>query len=103
MQLDFISGCSGRVRKHPGGLLEGSIHATQFYDWEAKEAGVTAFCEKPLFMSQLRELLSNPVPKEKTPEASSLKHFDEAGMNGHLVKPVSREKLLNMIHKILKK
>ena len=95
MQLDFISGRSGRVRKHPGGLLEGSIHATQFYDWEAKEAGVTAFCEKPLFMSQLREL-----PKEKTPEE---KHFDEAGMNGHLVKPVSRDKLLNMIHKILKK
>lgn len=100
MQLDFISGRSGRVRKHPGGLLEGSIHATQFYDWEAKEAGVTAFCEKPLFMSQLRELLSNPVPKEKAPEE---KHFDEVGMNGHLVKPVSREKLLNMIHKILKK
>ena len=51
-------------------------------------------------MSQLRELLSNPVPKEKAPEE---KHFDEVGMNGHLVKPVSREKLLNMIHKILKK
>lgn len=48
------------------------------YDWsdveeEAKEAGVTAFCEKPLFMSQLRDLLSNPVPvsntaREKTPD-----------------------------------
>ena len=43
------------------------------YDWsdieeEAKEAGVTAFCEKPLFMSQLRELLTNPVPKTKEPE-----------------------------------
>ena len=43
------------------------------YDWsdieeEAKEAGVTAFCEKPLFMSQLRELLTNPVPKNKEPE-----------------------------------
>ena len=38
------------------------------YDWsdveaEAREAGVTAFCEKPLFMSQLRDLLINPVPK----------------------------------------
>ena len=36
------------------------------YDWsdveeEAREAGVTAFCEKPLFMSELREILSNPV------------------------------------------
>lgn len=48
------------------------------YDWsdveeEAKEAGVTAFCEKPLFMSQLRDLLSNPVPvsntaREKAPD-----------------------------------
>ena len=43
------------------------------YDWsdieeEAKEAGVTTFCEKPLFMSQLRELLTNPVPKNKEPE-----------------------------------
>ena len=43
------------------------------YDWsdieeEAKEAGVTAFCEKPLFMSQLRELLTNSVPNEAAPE-----------------------------------
>ena len=40
------------------------------YDWsdveeEAREAGVTAFCEKPLFMSQLRDLLSNPIPVPK--------------------------------------
>ena len=82
MQLDFISGRSGRVRKHPGGLLEGSIHATQFYDWEAKEAGVTAFCEKPLFMSQLRELLSNPVPKEKTPEERHERPPGQAGQQG---------------------
>ncbi len=43
------------------------------YDWadveeEAREAGVTAFCEKPLFMSQLRELLINPVPKAEAPK-----------------------------------
>lgn len=35
------------------------------YDWseieeEAREAGVTAFCSKPLFMSELREMLSKP-------------------------------------------
>ena len=35
------------------------------YDWsdieeEAREAGVTAFCSKPLFMSELRELLIEP-------------------------------------------
>ena len=34
---------------------------------EAREAGVTAFCEKPLFMSQLRDLLANPGAKK--PEA----------------------------------
>ena len=49
------------------------------YDWsdieeEAKEAGVTAFCEKPLFMSQLRDLLSNPVPKEKVSEEKKNGH-----------------------------
>ena len=43
------------------------------YDWadieeEAKEAGVTAFCEKPLFMSQLRDLLWNPGSKEEAPQ-----------------------------------
>ena len=43
------------------------------YDWsdveeEAREAGVTAFCEKPLFMSKLRDILSNPVPKEDEQE-----------------------------------
>ena len=44
------------------------------YDWsdveeEAREAGVTAFCEKPLFMSELRDILSEPVKvREKAPE-----------------------------------
>ena len=44
------------------------------YDWsdieeEAREAGVTAFCEKPLFMSELRDILSTPVQvKEAAPE-----------------------------------
>ena len=44
------------------------------YDWadieqEAREAGVTAFCSKPLFMSELRDVLSQPyrVTKEETP------------------------------------
>lgn len=43
------------------------------YDWteiesEAREAGVTAFCTKPIFMSELRDILSKPyspsVPAE---------------------------------------
>ena len=43
------------------------------YDWaeieeEARQAGVTAFCEKPLFMSELKELLTKPMPVvEKQP------------------------------------
>ena len=44
------------------------------YDWadieqEAREAGVTAFCSRPLFMSELRDVLSQPyrVKKEETP------------------------------------
>ena len=46
------------------------------YDWadieqEAREAGVTAFCSKPLFMSELRDVLSQfyRVKKEETPAA----------------------------------
>ena len=44
------------------------------YDWtdieeEAKEAGVTAFCSKPLFLSELREaLLGNVENDERKPE-----------------------------------
>ena len=57
------------------------------YDWadveaEAREAGVTAFCEKPLFMSQLRDLLTNPVPMAKAPEE---KKFDYSGKRVLLV------------------
>ena len=46
------------------------------YDWadieqEAREAGVTAFCSRPLFMSELRDVLLQPyrVKKEETPAA----------------------------------
>ena len=50
------------------------------YDWtdievEAREAGVTAFCSKPIFMSELREVLSAPFMKveEKAKEDSTFK------------------------------
>jgi len=44
------------------------------YDWtdiegEAREAGVTAFCSKPLFMSELREALLKPFGGEEDTEA----------------------------------
>ncbi len=40
------------------------------YDWadieeEAKEAGVTAFCSKPLFMSELRSVLAQPFMRQR--------------------------------------
>ncbi len=40
------------------------------YDWtdieeEAREAGVTAFCSKPLFMSELRDALLEPIESEE--------------------------------------
>ncbi len=46
------------------------------YDWtdieeEAREAGVTAFCSKPLFMSELRDALLEPIEAEKVAETES--------------------------------
>ena len=53
------------------------------YDWadiedEARAAGVTAFCEKPLFLSELRRVLAEPfraepVAKPAQPTAADLK------------------------------
>ena len=45
------------------------------YDWadieeEARAAGVTAFCEKPLFLSQLRKVLAEPFGAEPIHEPS---------------------------------
>ena len=53
------------------------------YDWtdieaEAREAGVTAFCEKPLFMSELRDILSRPyrAPEEKNKKEQQIEFKD---------------------------
>ena len=55
------------------------------YDWadieqEAREAGVTAFCSKPLFMSELRNVLAQPFMApgntgDKKDEASGMPDF----------------------------
>ncbi|MBO7703368.1 MAG: response regulator [Solobacterium sp.] len=49
------------------------------YDWadieqEARDAGVTAFCAKPVFLSELRELLSQPFrsTKNEVPEETRM-------------------------------
>ena len=53
------------------------------YDWadieeEARAAGVTAFCEKPLFLSELRKVLAEPfrVQPEQTPALPAKASFD---------------------------
>ena len=59
------------------------------YDWadieeEAKDAGVTSFCSKPLFMSELRNVLAQPFmePKDTKPEdkKETDEHFDFSGV-----------------------
>ena len=61
-----------RIRKVIGN--EDPIIIMTAYDWseieaEAREAGVTGFCSKPLFMSELRNVLSKPfridVPEDE--------------------------------------
>jgi len=57
-----------RIRKIVGD--DAPIIILTAYDWtdiedEAKEAGVTDFCSKPLFMSELRSVLAKPFLVEK--------------------------------------
>ena len=54
------------------------------YDWadieeEARAAGVTAFCEKPLFLSELRKVLAEPFCAEPVPELSQPNAADLKG------------------------
>lgn len=62
------------------------------YDWsdievEAKEAGVTAFCSKPMFMSDLRESLLNALGRQQADKEQILPVSDETeSFNGrHLL------------------
>lgn len=59
-----------RIRKEIGDDVP--IIVLTAYDWsdiedEALEAGVTAFCSKPLFFSELRRCLRNVIDAENTP------------------------------------
>lgn len=54
------------------------------YDWsafekEAREAGATAFVAKPIFMSELRSVLTKPVLKEKQDDKTIEKTHDYSG------------------------
>ena len=57
------------------------------YDWsdievEAKAAGVTAFCSKPMFMSDLRETLMSALGQKQTDAAQQLLPEKNAGFKG---------------------
>ncbi len=59
------------------------------YDWsdlekEARDAGVTAFVSKPLFMSELRSVLTRSEKKEET-KVQEHKHYDYSGKHVLLV------------------
>ncbi len=61
-----------RIRKETGEAVP--IVILTAYDWsdieeEAREAGVTAFCSKPLFLSELRSCLQSIIRPEETEEA----------------------------------
>lgn len=63
-----------RIRKEMGEDV--SIIVLTAYDWsdiedEAKEAGVSAVCSKPLFLSELRSCLHSIINKEEENEKSS--------------------------------
>ena len=60
-----------RIRKIIGDLTP--IIILTAYDWsdieeEAREAGVTAFCSKPLFLSELRNVLAAPYMDQESTE-----------------------------------
>ncbi|MGN1338998.1 MAG: response regulator [Oscillospiraceae bacterium] len=54
------------------------------YDWadiedEARKAGVTAFCAKPIFLSDLRDVLTKPYLHKQTEKTLPTEHFDFTG------------------------
>ena len=70
-----------RIRKETGSNVP--VIVLTAYDWsdikeEATEAGVTAFCSKPLFLSELRSCLYSIVNSEETKEKNKediTKHY----------------------------
>ena len=70
-----------RIRKVIGDMTP--IIILTAYDWadiekEAREAGVTAFCSKPIFPSELREVLLAPYMEQESTEETdpSERRFD---------------------------
>ena len=60
------------------------------YDWsdievEAKAAGVTAFCSKPMFLSDLRETLMSALGQKRTDATQELLPEKEENFKGHTI------------------
>ncbi len=60
------------------------------YDWadfeyEAREAGVTAFVSKPIFLSELREVLTQPMDGDGSQQKDEPKNYDYSGRRVLLV------------------
>ena len=60
------------------------------YDWsdievEAKAAGVTAFCSKPMFLSDLRETLMSALGQKRTDAAQELLPEKEENFKGRTI------------------
>ncbi len=71
-----------RIRRTVG--AEVPIIILTAYDWsafeqEAREAGVTAFVAKPIFMSELRAVLTNPTAASETAAAPKAGKYDYSG------------------------
>ena len=78
------------------------------YDWsdievEAKAAGVTAFCSKPMFMSNLRETLMSALGQKQTDAAQELLPEKDADFKGrHILLVEDNELNLEIAQEILR-
>ena len=78
------------------------------YDWsdievEAKAAGVTAFCSKPMFMSDLRETLMSALGQKQTDAAQELLPEKDADFKGrHILLVEDNELNLEIAQEILR-
>ena len=94
-----------RIRKIIGDLTP--IIILTAYDWsdieeEAREAGVTAFCSKPIFLSELRGILAAPYMEQESTEETeeSEPNFDGKRIllveDNELNQEIAREILQNV-------
>ncbi len=77
-----------RIRRETGDGA--AIIILTAYDWadieeEAREAGVTAFCSKPLFMSELRGVLARPFAQSGDARASETPPVEKPDFSGRRI------------------